>query len=435
MIPNSKKNKNIKKHKSNYICYDKIKTIPKQNYIQRRNSNKNLDLVNYNNSLEIGKDLFQKVKKINKNPLKKKPVLSERIKMHSLSKKKNQKSMGSMSVEKNGIFKINNTDNNINNSTNHIKMLELNNEFFDSNYYDKNLLINNNIYDKKIIYYGENDKCNNTDEKININDMYSYNMHKIKNSYDALNYNDIYQKNNNNLNLKLSELSYNNYNFQNEKNLKQMKNSSIIKENLNLKSELDKFLKENYELKIKMNSLQHNLEKNEIIQNNNKGKSNINDMKRKYLSYKKSWEKPNIINDEDEINLVNYNAQNTDRKIDINYDNEKRKAKNHQINTIYDSMQFKLKKRKLSYNFNNVNKIINFNNSININNGNINKKKISLMNNSYNLYKENNIDKEKYFEEFKAQGYNEEEEENKIKENSIKINQLENNNIINKSNI
>ena len=133
-------------------------------------------------------------------------------------------------------------------------MLELNNEFFDSNFCDKNLLINN----KKIIYFGENDKSNNTDIKTNLNDIYSYNLYNNKKTYLDLNNNDIYQKTNNtnNLNLKLSELSYNNYNFQNEKDLKQMKNSSIIKENLNLKSELDKFLQENYELKIKMNSLQ-----------------------------------------------------------------------------------------------------------------------------------------------------------------------------------
>ena len=75
--------------------------------------------------------------------------------------------------------------------------------------------------------------------------------------------------------------------------------------------------------------------------------------KKKYLSYKKSWDKLNNNNDEEENNLVNYIAQNTDRKIELNDNKEKIKTKTQQINTIYDSMQFKLKKRKLSYNYNN----------------------------------------------------------------------------------
>ena len=179
MIPKSKKNKNINKQKLNFNYNDNIKSIPKQNYIQRRNSYKNLNFTNYNNSIEV--------KKINKNPVKKKPILSERIKIHSLSKKKKQKSIESLSSEKKGIFNINNTDNNINNSINHIKMLELNNEFFDSNFCDKNLLINN----KKIIYFGENDKSNNTDIKTNLNDIYSYNLYNNKKTYLDLNNNDI----------------------------------------------------------------------------------------------------------------------------------------------------------------------------------------------------------------------------------------------------
>ena len=194
MIPNRNKNKNLNKNKVNYLCYDKIKSIPRQNNIQRRNLNKNFDLVNYNNSIEVDKDLLIKVK--NKNTAKKKPLLSERIKKTSLSKKKNQNSLGSMSVEKNRLFNINSTDNNINNSMNQMKMLELNNEFYDSNFYDKNIKINNNNYDKKIIYFGENDKCNNIDENNNIKDIYFYNMHKNKKSYEEVNNHDLYQKNN-----------------------------------------------------------------------------------------------------------------------------------------------------------------------------------------------------------------------------------------------
>ena len=79
---------------------------------------------------------------------------------------------------------------------NQMKMLELNNEFYDSNFYDKNIIINNNNYDKKIIYFGENDKCNNIDENNNIKDIYFYNMHKNKKSYEEVNNHDLYQKNN-----------------------------------------------------------------------------------------------------------------------------------------------------------------------------------------------------------------------------------------------
>ena len=57
------------------------------------------------------------------------------------------------------------------------------------------------------------------------------------------------------------------------------------------------------------------------------------------------------------------------------------------------------------------------------------------MNKSYNYLNDNDFDKEKYSEEYKVQGYNDIEEENKIKENSIEMNQLDKNNILNNSNL
>ena len=86
MIPNRNKNKNLNKNKVNYLCYDKIKSIPRQNNIQRRNSNKYIDLVNYNNSIEVDKDLLIKVK--NKNTAKKSLYFQKELKRLLYQRKK-----------------------------------------------------------------------------------------------------------------------------------------------------------------------------------------------------------------------------------------------------------------------------------------------------------------------------------------------------------
>jgi hypothetical protein len=134
---------------------------------------------------------------------------------------------------------------------------------------------------------------------------------------------------------------------------------------------------ENFSRKIKMNSSKKNQENNEdIIKQREKKKFNLK--KRKGLPSKKSWDLS--YNNTNKVNFdqENYSSKAVERKNIVNKENH------NQMNTILDSMQFKIKKRKLSLNYNNVNKIINFNNSIDINNQRTNNKKLSLMNNSYN---------------------------------------------------
>ena len=428
MIPKNQKNNTKNFQKLNYICYDKIKSIPKQNYIPSQNFNKSNDLYNYNNSLDAGSKLFKKIKKTNKKSLRNKPLLSERIR--NLSKKgKKDIQLGSISIEKSDIFNINQTENH-NNTLNQKKIFDYyNNEPLFSispssnNIYDQNIIINNNNYDKKIIFYREKNDYN-TDENININDIYSYNM--LQNNY-VNNKNDEYyfKRNNNNQNLgknnynsglHLSEFSNNNIKFKSMKNLNKLKKLSVIEDNINVKTELDKFLMENFNRKIKINSSQKNQENNEdIIKQREKKKFNLK--KRKGLPSKKSWDLSYNNTNKENFDQENYNSKTAERKNIVN-------KKNHnQMNTILDSMQFKIKKRKLSLNYNNVNKIINFNNSIDINNQSTNNKKLSLMNNSYNKVYNNDGENEKYFEELNDEE-EDEDEENKIKEDSIDMNQI-----------
>ena len=419
MIPTNKKANNTKIGKLNYICYDKIKSIPKKNYIPRQNSNKNKDIYNYNDSIKVDSKFFKKIRKINKNSLKNKPLLSERIKKNSLKKKSKEIKLGSITVQKSRMNNVNKTDNN--NALNLIdienyKREYLNSGFNDSNVkhiFDQNIIINNNNYDKKIIFYGENDNYNKTFNKnSDINGIHPYNLqnNKLNRSKNENSY--LIPKNNNNMQgLNLSESSINNYNFQTVDNLNKIRNINIIKENLNLKSDLGKFLKENYDLKLKMNSLQNKGGYKSDVHKFNYNKD-IFFKKQKYLSYKKSWDISNKNQCLSELNDEEYNCQTTERKNKINCD---KKTKPHQINTIYDSMQFKIKKRKLSLNYNNVNKNIDFDNSLGKSNLKSNENKYLLMNDSYNRVYENELGKE--MENINYYG----EEENKIKEDSVNL--------------
>ena len=219
MIQKNKKNRNKNLQQLNYICYDKIKSIPKQNYIPRKNFNKNIDLSNHNNSLDVGQKLFKKIKKIS---LKNKPLLSERIKRNSSKNEKRDIQLGSISVEKSDIFNINHTENYNNNTLNQKKIFDYyNNEPLYSispssnnkNIYDQNIIINNNNYDKKIIFYGEHNDYNKP-KNINLNDIYSYNIQqdnsintKNEKYHFKPNNNQSIEKNNYNPSFDLSELS------------------------------------------------------------------------------------------------------------------------------------------------------------------------------------------------------------------------------------
>jgi len=433
MIPKYKKNKNSNIQKTNSIGNNKAKTIQKKyNYISKNNFDNNTNLINYNNSIEVVPKKFKKIKIKNKNSVRNIPILSERIKKNSISKNRQEEQFDSIPVEKNNtIYNINKTDNN--NSFNQMKMLELNNMSVNSyftdnnikNIYDQNVIINNNNFDQKKIFFGENDKYNNINNKNNFNEEYSYyipnnyiNNFKSENSFFNQYNNKIFKNNNNNIRLKLSELSINNNNFKNRKDSNKMKNSDIIKENINLNAKLNKFIKENFKLKIRMNSLQNRQKENRNI-NKCQDKNDEFFKHRKYLSYKRSLDFFNNFNynQEEDLDEDEYNSQTTKKKLKIEYDNEPKKENNHQMNTIYDSMQFKIKKRNLSYNYNNIN-------SINMNNRNNNNNKISLMKDSYQHINKNILDKENYFEESKISKYNEKEIENNRKEDSIEMDQI-----------
>ena len=147
MIRKIKNNNKAKFCKLNYICYDKIESIPQINF--KRNS----EVFNYNNSVEVEQKLNKKITKVNKNTPKNKPLLSDRIKKNSKKKKKNE------NFQNNNMHNKNKTENN--NSLNLMDINDNNKSYLNhgfngsniGNIFDKNIIINNNNYDKKIIYY------------------------------------------------------------------------------------------------------------------------------------------------------------------------------------------------------------------------------------------------------------------------------------------
>ena len=413
-------NKNNNFHKLAYISCNKIKSIPKNKMITKKSLN-NMEISNYNNSIEIESKPHSKFQKINRHSHQK-PILSERVKRnYSNGNKKEQNRSGL----KNSIYKINNTEmnsyNNLLGLTNLALSPTLNRKNRNANIkniFDKNIIINNNNFDKKIIFLGK-DYNNNYNEDNNIKlaqlnqEFLGYENDKIytnsKTSIDNSNeknkyYPHIKSKNKNNLSLNLSEHSGNKYNFKSLKNLNDSKNQYIIRENEKLKDELNKFLEENMNLKIKMNNLQkngQNLEINNINSNNNF----LKNKKRKNLSFKKNINNfSNDKNDED-FQELNYTKTINEMENIKKKDNEEKKTTT--FNSIYDSMKFKIQKRKFSSaknnkntnnNKNNLNNI-NCNNSINFNNGDIEYNTI-INNNKIN---NENYGIEKSTEQFKKQ--------------------------------
>ena len=63
MIPKYKKNKNSNIQKTNSIGNNKAKTNQKKyNYISKNNFDNNINLINYNNSIEVVPKKFKKIK-------------------------------------------------------------------------------------------------------------------------------------------------------------------------------------------------------------------------------------------------------------------------------------------------------------------------------------------------------------------------------------
>ena len=210
MIPKGKKNdnNNINSYKLNYILYDKIKPTPKQKYISRKNSNKNNDLYNYNNSIEVDSKLFKKLQKLNKVSIQNKPLSSERIKKNS-SQIKKQNSVDSNNIKKNE-NNMNKTDNYI--IYNQMELLNFNNDFFncestesnDKNFANQNII---NNFDSKNLFFDENENFNSADGNNDFNIINNFNIQKFKifnqekiNCFEP-NINQINDRNNLNINL------------------------------------------------------------------------------------------------------------------------------------------------------------------------------------------------------------------------------------------
>ena len=278
-----KKNSNY--HKLDYICFNKIKSIPKNNIISRKILT-NLDISNNNNSIEINSKAHQKFRKINRHN-QQKPILSERLKRNYSNGNKKGTNYEVLNFAQNSIYKISNTEMNSFNNILGLSSITLspnanglnrnrNTNTNIKNIFDKNIIINNNNFDKKIIFLGGENNYNyedDTNQKIakstlEILPYENENERVYENSKTSIDYsNSLNQqfeytkrKSKNNLSLNLSDTSCNDFNYKSLKNLNKSKNknSNIIKENENLKAELNKFLKENINLKIKMNTLQKN---------------------------------------------------------------------------------------------------------------------------------------------------------------------------------
>ena len=303
----SMKNDNI--YKLDYLCYNKIKSIPKKNLVSKKSLN-NIDISHYNNSIEIDTKVQSKFRKINRHS-QQKPILSERIKRNYSNGVKKGLNYGELNNEQNSIYKINNTElNSLNNllGLNDISLspgsMRKNGNV--KNIFDKNIIINNNNYDKKIIFLGDknynfnyNDDKNikiihshqeifpyeNDNDKIYLNSKTSIENSENKNQY----YEHSKKRSSNNLSLNMLDPSYNNNtNFKSLKNLNNSQNRILMKEKETLKGELNTFLKENMNLKFKMSNLLKNGQNNDINKINKNNTIFLKNKKRKNLSFKKN---------------------------------------------------------------------------------------------------------------------------------------------------
>ena len=378
----SMKNDNI--YKLDYLCYNKIKSIPKKNLVSKKSLN-NIDISHYNNSIEIDTKVQSKFRKINRHS-QQKPILSERIKRNYSNGVKKGLNYGELNNEQNSIYKINNTElNSLNNllGLNDISLSpgSMRKNGNAKNIFDKNIIINNNNYDKKIIFLGDknynfnyNDDKNikiihshqeifpyeNDNDKIYLNSKTSIENSENKNQY----YEHSKKRSSNNLSLNMLDPSYNNNtNFKSLKNLNNSQNRILMKEKETLKGELNTFLKENMNLKFKMSNLLKNGQNNDINKINKNNTIFLKNKKRKNLSFKK-----NVSYSKADEEYENSKYSKTSNLIGKQSKNDKGEKKNS-YNSIYDSMKFKIQKRKFSNSNNNKNKKgenLNNYNSINI---------------------------------------------------------------------
>ena len=447
------KTKNQNFQKPSYICYKKIKSIPKQNIISKKGLN-NLEISKYNNSIEIDENIHAKFRKINRMN-QQKPILSERIKRNYSNGSKRENIRSGFDGEQNSTHKIKSTG-----KISYKNLLGLynislspsssrkNRNYINiKNIFDKNIIINNNNFDKNIIHLGDEEYKNykytelkDKDKRIaqSSNEIFPYKSEKIytnsKNSIESSQakipfFEHSRKKSKNNLSLNLSEPSCNNYNFKSLKNLNNSKNKNIniMKENENLKAELNKFLKENINLKIKMKTLQKNGKNIEINGINNSNNLFLKTKKKKNLSFKKNLNN-NFNNEKNEEDNKDSNYAKTINLEGNQYKKDNEEKNNQTFNSIYDSMKFKIQKRKFNISKNlksnnlNILNNINCNNSINLDNDDMNYNKLVLIKNEYSKTKETNFGIEKPIENLKKSSNNKNNSKCNIKYNGAEIN-------------
>ena len=277
--------------KLDYICYNKIKSIPKKTLISKK-SLKKLDISHCNNSIEILPKSNSKFKKTNTHS-QPKPILSERIKRNYSNENQKEHKFRGIKFHKNNTYKINNTEINTLNNLISITNISLSppeekiNQKI-KNIFDRNILINNNNLDKKIIYLGEqkcnynfkNEENNNKIAKSSI-EILPYENNKIyENSKTLINKSQKFsnKKNKNHISLNLS-VSSNNNKYKTLKKINNIKNKNTSREYKNLTGKLNQYFKEGVNLKIK-----------QIFQNNGQNINNnknliLKKIKRNNLSF------------------------------------------------------------------------------------------------------------------------------------------------------
>ena len=374
------KRKTSNTNRNNYSQKDyffkKIKSISKKD---NKKSDFNKDLFHYNNSIEIDKKIDKKINKdtklysININE----PILSERTnRNYSNGNKKG------IDVEFMKLYKRKTADliplNSI--GINQPMSPPFNGKTLSSgvkSFFDENFL---NNYNNKI----NNDKNIKTiqssqhllpvekeSDKIHVNSK-----PKTGTDYSKKRYKYFQQKKNktkNNLNLNMSDPTHNNYNFKSYKNLNNSKKEFLLKENESLKAELNKFVTENLNLKIKINSLQN---KGINYDLNNTNKNNISNYYNKKNAKNKTYDK--LEENSEDSTYIKTNNIIANKFL---YNNNDKKKYNTVFNSIYDSMKFKIKAKainnSISNHMNNMDNI-NFSNSLNNNKEDMNYNKLSL---------------------------------------------------------
>jgi len=282
-------NTNRNKYSKKEYFFKKIKSISKK---EDKNNDFNKDLIYYNNSIEIDKRIDKKINKNSKlyNISINEPILSDRAnRNYSNGNKKGidaefiklykKKTADSIPLNSLGIKQPMSPPFNGKTMDSGVK------QFFEENFMNN---YNNKINNDKNIKTIQSSQHLLPFEKEN-DKIYISSRPKTGTDYSKKRY-KYFQKKKSNLNLNMSDPTHNNYNFKSYKNLNNNKKEILLKENESLKAELNKFVTENLNLKMKINSLQSK-GKNYDTNINDTNKNNISSYYNKKTSKNKTYDK------------------------------------------------------------------------------------------------------------------------------------------------